>query len=145
MLKRTHRAICHKPAWFFLPLLSALVLLAACGSSTTTTPTITPTPSVGNTTPTPTPAPPTPTRTSAEKQVVNMLGNTFSPATLTIPVGSTVTWKNKSSIAHTVTSSKFDSGNLLPSGTFSFTFKTPGTFQYVCNYHPFMQGTIVVT
>jgi plastocyanin len=140
MLKRTHRANCHKLAWFFLPLLSALVLLAACGSSTTTKPTITPTPSVGNTTPTP-----APTRTSPEKQVVNMLGNTFSPATLTIPVGSTVTWKNKSLIAHTVTSSKFDSRNLLPGGTFSFTFKTPGTFQYVCNYHPFMQGTIMVT
>src|SRR5438067_139883 len=145
MLKRTDRANCHKPAWFFLPLLIALVLFAACGSSTTTTPTITPTPSVGNTTPTSTPAPPTPTRASPEKKVVNMLGNIFSPGTLTIPAGSTVTWKNMSSIAHTVTSSMFNSGNLLPGGTFSFTFKTPGTFQYVCNYHPFMQGTSVVT
>jgi plastocyanin len=77
---------------------------------------------------------------------------TFSPATITIKAGTTVTWKNVTSVAHTVTSDdggkSFDSGTSNPiaaqTGTFSFTFKTPGTLTYHCSFHPFMKGTVIV-
>ncbi len=70
----------------------------------------------------------------------------YSPATLTIAVGSTVIWKNRGPVAHTVTSDdgKFDSGDLPAGGTFRFTFSKSGTFPYVCEYHPYMIGTIIV-
>ena len=75
----------------------------------------------------------------------------FSPATLTIKAGTTVTWKNTTAVAHTVTSDdgkSFDSGMANPiaaqSGTFSFTFTSPGTFAYHCAIHPFMKATIIV-
>ncbi len=70
----------------------------------------------------------------------------FSPATLTIAVGSTVIWKNTGKIPHTVTSDDgtFDSGDLPAGGTFRFTFTTSGTFHYGCSYHPYMTGTIIV-
>ena len=77
---------------------------------------------------------------------------TFSPATITIKAGTTVTWKNVTTVAHTVTSDDggktFDSGTSKPvaaqTGTFTFTFKTPGTFTYHCSFHPFMKGTVIV-
>jgi plastocyanin len=49
-------------------------------------------------------------------------------------------------VPHTATASdgSFDSGNLNPGQSFSFTFATPGSFPYVCQYHAGMQGTIVV-
>jgi plastocyanin len=71
---------------------------------------------------------------------------TYTPATLTIAAGTTVTWTNDDSVPHTVTASdgSFDSGNLNPGQSFSFTFSTPGSYPYVCQYHAGMQGTIVV-
>ena len=69
----------------------------------------------------------------------------FSPANITIAAGSTVIWTNSGGISHTVTDSgKFDSGNLPPGATYSHTFTTPGTYHYVCIYHPYMVGTITV-
>jgi amicyanin len=75
----------------------------------------------------------------------------FSPASLTIKVGTTVTWKNTTAVGHTVTSDdgkSFDSGTSNPiapqTGTFSFTFTTAGTFKYHCEIHPFMKATIIV-
>jgi plastocyanin len=70
----------------------------------------------------------------------------FSPSTLTVSVGDTVTWRNADDRPHTVTSNDgaFDSGNLDPGVGFSFTFTKPGTYTYVCVYHDGMQGTIVV-
>jgi plastocyanin len=70
----------------------------------------------------------------------------FTPATLTVAAGTTVTWTNSDAVPHTATASDgtFDSGNLNPGQSFSFTFPTPGSFPYVCQYHAGMQGTIVV-
>jgi plastocyanin len=71
---------------------------------------------------------------------------TFSPSSVTIPVGATVTWKNDDGPAHTVTSTSpaFDSGNLDNGQHFTFTFLKAGTYDYVCSYHPNMTGQIVV-
>ncbi len=70
----------------------------------------------------------------------------FGPGTLTVAVGDTVTWTNSDSAPHTTTSESgaFDSGNLDAGQSFSFTFTTPGTYVYRCDYHREMQGTIVV-
>ncbi len=70
----------------------------------------------------------------------------FTPATLTVPAGTTVTWTNDDAVPHTATASdgSFDSGNLNPGQSYSFTFSTPGSYPYVCQYHAGMTGTIVV-
>ena len=69
----------------------------------------------------------------------------FSPASLTVTVGDTVTWTNVDDSPHTVTASgAFDSGNLNGGQTFSHTFAETGTFSYVCLYHDEMVATITV-
>jgi amicyanin len=147
-----------KPILFSLVAVIALILLASCGGSSTntesgTTPTIAPiaTPTTG-TTNTPTT---TATQASNGKTVTITTDSSgsfaFSPATLTIKAGTTVTWINNTAVGHTVTSDdgkSFDSGTSNPiaaqGGTFSFTFTTPGTFAYHCEIHPFMKATIIV-
>jgi plastocyanin len=70
----------------------------------------------------------------------------FTPATVTIAVGGTVTWTNNGPSTHTVTADdgSFDSGNLSQGKTFSHTFQTAGTFAYHCSIHPFMTATVIV-
>jgi len=70
----------------------------------------------------------------------------FNPATLTVPVGTTVTWTNHDKDEHTVTSSTrlFSSAGLDPNETYSFRFDTPGTYAYFCALHPHMTAQIVV-
>ena len=70
----------------------------------------------------------------------------FSPATLTITAGDTVTWTNDDPVVHTSTSAggAWDSGDLPQGASFSFTFTTPGTYDYLCTPHPSMTGRIVV-
>ena len=73
---------------------------------------------------------------------------TFTPVTLSIKKGDTVTWNNSSGIAHNVT---FQSGPsfsqaLNDGSTVSRTFTTTGTFNYFCSIHgQSMHGTIVVS
>jgi nitrite reductase (NO-forming) len=80
----------------------------------------------------------------------------YSPNVLTIPVGSTVVWRNTDDTVHTVTSGAsdgqvgtadgtFDSGIMPPDGVFEATFDQTGTFDYFCQPHPWMIGQIVVT
>jgi plastocyanin len=70
----------------------------------------------------------------------------FSPATLTVKVGTTVTWTNKDTATHTVVSDTgvFGSGNLATNASFSYTFSTAGTFTYHCSIHPNMKATVIV-
>jgi plastocyanin len=88
-----------------------------------------------------------PPQIRAAEHAIQIADSAFSPATLTISVGDSVTWTNADDRPHTVTSNDgaFDSGNLDEGRAFSFTFTEPGTYTYVCNYHPKMQATIVVT
>jgi amicyanin len=71
---------------------------------------------------------------------------TFNPQRLTIKTGSTVTWTNKDDIPHAIASvsALFRSKALDTDDNYSFTFTTPGTYQYFCSLHPHMTGTIVV-
>lgn len=149
-------------SWFrWLVIVVGAVVLASCGSATTastgTTPaptTITQTPTAVPSSPTPTPTPaqatPAPAQGSAQTVMMNTDSNGsygFSPTTLTIKVGTTITWKNVSPAPHSVTSddgTAFDSGTVPIGGSYSFKFTTTGSFPYHCNYHPYMRATIVV-
>ena len=70
----------------------------------------------------------------------------FAPQRLTVPAGTTVTWINDDDIPHTVASStkRFKSSALDTKDRFSFTFTTPGAYEYFCSLHPHMTGAIVV-
>jgi plastocyanin len=72
---------------------------------------------------------------------------TFTPQTLTVKAGTTVTWINKDDIPHGIASANNafkKSGALDTDDSYSFTFTTPGTYQYFCYLHPHMVGAIVV-
>ena len=84
----------------------------------------------------------------AGPNAVNINNFAFAPTTLTIPVGTTVTWTNQDEEPHTVVSndgSTFHSPGMGTNGTYTFTFTNAGTFDYVCSIHPFMHGSVVVT
>ena len=70
----------------------------------------------------------------------------FMPATLTVPVGTTVTWKFDDSTQHTVSANdnSFASSPMASGQTFTHTFTSAGTVAYHCSIHPFMTGTIIV-
>ena len=70
----------------------------------------------------------------------------FSPEPARIPVGTTLTWTNKDSSAHTVTADdgSWTSTSLNKDATFSHTFSQPGTVRYHCAIHDSMTGTVVV-
>jgi len=70
----------------------------------------------------------------------------FGPGTLTIPVGTTVTWTNRDDIPHTVVSTEgvFKSKVLDTDEKFSFTFSKAGTYPYFCSIHPKMTGKVIV-
>jgi amicyanin len=71
----------------------------------------------------------------------------FNPATLTVPVGATVTWTNQDEEPHTIAAKdgSFHSPGMDTHGTYSYQFTTAGSYDYICSIHPFMTGTVVVT
>ena len=78
---------------------------------------------------------------------VSIGDNFFNPATVNVPVGTTVCWRNMGQLAHTATSDTgvFNSPTLNPGDVYSFTFNSGGTYPYHCNFHlPTMTGTVIV-
>jgi len=77
---------------------------------------------------------------------VTIQDDAFSPSTLTIAAGQTVTFVNRDDDAHTVTATNgsFDSKGLDTHDTWRHRFDIAGTYAYFCQLHPFMKGTIVV-
>jgi len=94
----------------------------------------------GKPAPSPAPAP------AASGNAVSISNFAFSPASITVPAGTKVTWTNNDSAPHTVTSNTdaFESGSLSRGGTFSFTFAQKGTYEYHCSPHPSMNGKVIV-
>jgi len=71
---------------------------------------------------------------------------TFTPATVTINAGESVTWQNFSGMKHTTTSDQLGWDQTVDNGQFfTRTFQSPGSFPYHCNIHPGMRGTVVVS
>ena len=70
----------------------------------------------------------------------------FQPGTLTVKIGTTVTWVNHDDEPHTVNENNktFKSGTLDTDAKFSYKFTSPGTYSYFCSLHPRMTGQIIV-
>lgn len=78
----------------------------------------------------------------------NTTSKGFFPNNIVVVLGvnNTVVWENKDNSPHTVTSNdgSFESGNMAPGQSFTFTFTLPGTYTYHCTYHPWMVATVTV-
>ena len=71
----------------------------------------------------------------------------FRPATVEVPAGTRVTWRNRTPVAHNVTfqDSSVPSSQLFNQDeTYQATFASPGRYPYVCSIHPTMKGAVVV-
>lgn len=75
---------------------------------------------------------------------VAISGFSYSPRTVTVSVGDTVTWTNSDAQAHTATGSGWNTGDLGNGESGSITFQSAGTFDYMCGIHPAMTGTVIV-
>jgi len=69
----------------------------------------------------------------------------YVPATVTVKTGSRVTWVNNDAAPHTATAADaFDTGSLDKGDSKPVTLSKPGSYSYVCEFHAFMKGTVVV-
>jgi plastocyanin len=88
---------------------------------------------------------------TSSSPIVNIQNYAFNPQSITVNVGTTITWKNLDSVDHTVTTlaldpigqDSFDSGYILPGDNFQHTFENAGTYNYRCTIHGFT-GTVIV-
>jgi plastocyanin len=71
---------------------------------------------------------------------------TFTPATITVPRGTTITWINRDDVPHTVVANdgRFHSAALDTDDRYSHAFTEPGTYPYFCGVHPHMTGQVIV-
>lgn len=91
-------------------------------------------------------------RAQAPKPVrIDIRSLQYTKRKLEVTVGTTVEWRNRDPLAHTVTSdsstadsSRFDSGLIPADGTWRHTFTTPGTYTYHCAPHPHMTAVVIV-
>jgi len=85
-------------------------------------------------------------RPSGANAAVKIDNFVFGPQTLTVPVGTTVTWTNSDDIPHTAVSTDgvFKSKVMDTDEKFSYTFTKAGTYPYYCTIHPKMTGKVVV-
>ncbi len=127
-----------------------LLFLAACGPATVAA---SPTPAAmdpGMTMTAPARAPTTVDGTASAEVVSGphvVIDNfTFTPNTLTVTVGMTVTWVNQDDTPHRVASTDnvFASDALDTGDRYTYRFTAPGTYRYYCSIHPKMTGTIIV-
>jgi len=84
---------------------------------------------------------------AASDVMVNITDFAFDAATVTIPFGGSVTWTNNYSAPHTATAQDRDvlqTGTLNQGESFTQVFDTPGTYDYFCEFHANMKGTVVV-
>ena len=115
-----------------LAVIALAALVSACGSSYSS------------------PSSPTPTTNSGSTITLNggvsgLTTAAFGTNPLTVATGTTITWTNHDTIAHTTTSNVGTwNSNLAAGASFNFTFTTPGTYPYHCTVHPNMVGTITV-
>jgi len=88
----------------------------------------------------------TPDGKPAPEVAVKIDNFSFSPATITVPAGTTIRWTNRDDIPHTVVSEDkiFKSKVLDTDEQFTYTFTKPGTYSYFCSIHPKMTAKVVV-
>jgi plastocyanin len=71
----------------------------------------------------------------------------YEPSVLDVTRGTVVKWTNEDGAPHTATAQDdiFDTGRLDKGESREITFETPGTYDYICTYHPYMEGRILVS
>ena len=77
---------------------------------------------------------------------VSIVDFKFMPPKITVPVGTKLVFSNDDKAAHTATANdrSFDTGSIRQRKRGSVTLKKAGTFPYICDFHPFMKGTVTV-
>jgi plastocyanin len=130
-----------RPPTYAAAVLVAVLTVAGCGGSS---------PHTASTT---TPAAPAATPSSsasvapAGATTVNISNYAYGPPALTVKAGTKVTFVNHDATAHTATASStpgFDTGSIKPNSRATVTLTKPGTYSYICQFHPFMKATITV-
>ena len=123
------------------------VVTTACGSSSTSSTKAgggasTGTPAAATTSM----AMPTTAAAATGGTTIDVKNFSFNPMSLTVKVGTKVTWKFDDAAAHTVKASdgSFSSPALSGGKTYSYTFTKAGTFAYICSIHQYMTGSIIV-
>ena len=78
---------------------------------------------------------------------ISITSSAYSPASLTVVSGSTVTWTNGDNMPHTVTTEdgNINSGDIAPGSSFSKTFMTTGTYNYHDVHNTDMTGVLIVS
>ena len=134
-----------RAAWL-IALAAAILLLAACNSTASPSPSI-----LSTLAPSPSPelsaSPAASADSSATLNTTISIANlAFSPASLTVPVGTTVTWANADTVTHQIKWSDGGPGSnpLAPGATYTRTFTVAGIYPYSCAIHASMTGTIIV-
>jgi plastocyanin len=115
--------------------ISLLALSVACSSSPSSPSMPSPTPSSGSG-----------TSVTIVSGAAALSTTAYAPNPITVAVGSTLTWVNNDSIAHTSTANggAWNSGTMAPGASFSTILSSAGTYQYHCSIHPGMVGTVTV-
>ena len=117
-----------KKSFLLIITLLLLVIIVGCVKQTTA----------------PTPGPVNENQVSGESNAVTIEGFAFTPQTLTVKIGTTVTWTNNHTAPHQIKSATFNSSLLTKGQSFTFTFNEVGTYDYVCAIHSNMKGKIIV-
>jgi len=91
-------------------------------------------------------APGAPAAAAPTTAAVSLANKAFSPVSVTVAIGGTVTWTNHDTMPHNVTANAgtFKSATLSPGAVFSFKFTKAGTYPYNCTFHGGMNGTVIV-
>lgn len=84
---------------------------------------------------------------TATTSKISITNSGYSPASLTVGNGSTVTWTNNDNIAHTVTTAEgsINSGDIMPGSSYTKTFSATGTYNYYDAHNSNMMGVLIVT
>jgi plastocyanin len=129
------------------PLVGLAALAAGCGQDAQSTGSVPPQapPMAAMASAAATPAPP-PAATQSQVLEVAIDNFSFTPPTVTVSAGTTVTWVNHDDVPHTVTANDhgFSSKALDTDERYSRLFAAPGTYTYYCAVHPHMTGQVVV-
>lgn len=115
-------------------------LLVGCGSNNKTE---TSGPAPAATTSTTATAPAGGSKPSSEAQTVKIAEFKFGDP-VTIPVGGKVTWVNEDAAPHNAVGDTFKTADLEKGESDTVTFDKPGTYNYICTFHPYMKGTVIV-